>query len=218
MQEDNSRARALLTEGLDLARSVGHYWMTAATLHHLGMIALEEGDVDSARPLLEESLATYRRIGFPRFIGLLLLAIGKLERMEGNPERSRAVLVESLQTLLASGERLEIHWPWTSWLISLWTRAGLTMPSPWQRRLPREAVQAGSFPDVTRRREVWLADARGQLGKKRFEAAWSAGQAMSPDEAVAYARTTGLLDPGRISADRVTQSVSLDLDGEGFSG
>ena len=51
-----------------------------------------------------------------------------------------------------------------------------------------EAVQAGSFLDVTRRRELWLADARGQVGDKRFEAVWLAGQAMSPDEAVAYAR------------------------------
>ena len=53
----------------------------------------------------------------------------------------------------------------------------------------REAVQAGIFPDVMRRRELRLADARIQLGDKRFEAVWSAGQAMSPDEA---SRTPGL--------------------------
>ena len=193
MQEDNSRARSLLTEGLHLARSVGHQWMTAATLHHLGMIVLEEGDLGSARPMLEESLATYRRIGFPRFIGLLLLTIGKLYRMESNPERSRAVLIESLETLLASGERLEIHGALDE-LAHLAVDEGrpdraVTLAAAAAEL--REAVQAGSFPDVMRRRELWLADARRQLGDKRFEAVWSAGQAMSPDEAVAYARAAG---------------------------
>lgn len=190
MQEDNERARALLTEGLELARRIDHLYMTAAMLHHLGMIALEEGDRKSARPLLEESLATYRRIGYPRFVGLLLLTIGRLEGMEGNRERSRTMLVESLETLLASGERSATHW-------ALDEMAQLAADEcRWERAVTlaaaaaewREVVQAESHPEVRRRREVWLAAARGQLGDERFGVVWSAGQAMSPNETAGYAR------------------------------
>jgi predicted ATPase/DNA-binding XRE family transcriptional regulator len=190
MEEDNVRARALLTEGLHLARGIGHLWMTAAMLHHLGMLSLEEGDRESARPLLEESLATYCRIGFPRFIGLLLLTIGKFELMEGNPERSRAVLVESLETLLASGERLAIHWALDelAHLAAVEGSPARAVTLAAAAAELREAIQAGNFPDDRRQRELWLAEARGQLGEKQFEALWSAGQAMSADEAVAYAR------------------------------
>ena len=193
MQEDNSRARSLLTEGLHLARSVGHQWMTAATLHHLGMIALEEGDLGSARPMLEESLATYRRIGFPRFIGLLLLTIGKLDRMESNPERSRAVLDREPRDF--AGQRRAARDPLGPRRAGS-SRCGRGQAGPCRylsggRCRVERGGPSGKLPRRHAAAGLWLADPRRQLGDKRFEAVWSAGQAMSPDEAVAYARAAG---------------------------
>ena len=62
LQEEYQTATTLLDEGLTLARATGHAFITAACLHHLGMIA---GDVHhdnaAARRLLEESLRCIAR-------------------------------------------------------------------------------------------------------------------------------------------------------------
>ncbi len=52
----------------------------------------------------------------------------------------------------------------------------------------REAVFAEDFfPFMVRERERLMAEARGQLGEKRFKAVWAAAQAMSQAEMLAYA-------------------------------
>ncbi len=100
VEEEYASARTLLEEGLSLARATGHRFMTAACLHHLGMIAVDaEGDYTAARPLLEQSLAGYRALGLPRFIGLVLITLGDVARAEGDRSRGRRLLGEGLATM-----------------------------------------------------------------------------------------------------------------------
>src|SRR5262249_9082223 len=109
VQEEYAEARVLLEEALVRSRAAGHRFMTAASLHHLGMMAADaRGDYATARSFLEESLARYRALGLQRFIALVLLSLGDVARAEGEGARARRLLLESLTTTVGAGDKLGI--------------------------------------------------------------------------------------------------------------
>jgi predicted ATPase/DNA-binding XRE family transcriptional regulator len=207
VQEEYETARSLLGEGLALARATGYTFITAAALHHLGMIAADvQEDYTVARRLLEESLALYRTLGFPRFIGLLLLSLGDVARAEGDHARAHEMLQESLTRMREVGEKLGIPG-------ALDTFAHLAVTQGQAERAVRLAGAATrlratsgthSWPVMQRRRTRWLASARETLDEAAFQAAWTEGQAMTPEQAIAHALedpsvpepTVGDPDPG----------------------
>lgn len=190
VEEEYGRARTLLEEGLTLAHATGHRFMAAACLHHLGMIAVDsEGDYTAARSLLEESLALYRALGLPRFIGLVLVTLGNVACAEGDRSRGRRLLREGLTTMTEAGERPAIPHALDSF-------AHLAMDEGHAERAVRLAGHAAGqrnsrgthlWPVVERSRRRWLAAAHKMLGDEAFPAAWREGQAMEPEQAIAYA-------------------------------
>jgi predicted ATPase/DNA-binding XRE family transcriptional regulator len=190
VEEEYGRARTLLEEGLTLARATGHRFIVAACLHHLGMIAVDaEGDYTSARSLLEQSLGGYRALGVPRFIGLVLLTLGNMACAEGDRSRGRRLLREGLTTVVEVGEKPEIP-------AALDSFAHLAMDEGQAERAVRLAGSAAGlrdsrgthvWPVVERSRQRWLAAAHEMLGDGAFSAAWTEGEAMEPEQAIAYA-------------------------------
>ena len=51
----------------------------------------------------------------------------------------------------------------------------------------RASSGTSEWPAVQQSRERWLAVAREALSPETFAAAWAAGQAMTPEEAIGYA-------------------------------
>jgi non-specific serine/threonine protein kinase len=192
VQEDAEGAARALQEALTTARSIGHTFIEAASLHHLGLLAVDvRSDQPTARRLLEESLALYRRLELPRFVSLLLLALGDLARLRGDLPRADELLRESLTMLGGTGERLGIHGVLDAF-------AELAMTDGEAERAVRLAGAADrlrrrqgtkSWPVLARRREQWLTRARSVLGNATLEVVWEAGSAMSADDAVALALT-----------------------------
>ena len=85
IREDYEAAGCLLDEALALARATDHAFVTAAVLHHLGMIGTDvRQDHAAARGLLQESPALYQTLGPPRFMALVSLTLGEVARAEGN--------------------------------------------------------------------------------------------------------------------------------------
>ena len=195
VQEEYGAARTLLNEGLALACAIGETGVTAATLHHLGMIAADvQEDSAGARSLLEESLALYQMLGLRRNIALVLLSLGDLARADGHLAAADGLVHESLAIMAEVGENLEIPW-------ALDTVAHLAMDEGQAERAVRLAGAAArlrdtmgtlAWPVAQRQREHWLASARTLLDGEAFAGAWTAGQAMTRGQAVAYA-----LDEGR---------------------
>ena len=195
LQEEYQKATTLLHEGLTLARATGHDFITAACLHHLGMIA---GDVHhdnaAARRLLKESLTLYRSLGFPRFIALVQLSLGAVAIAEADHDRAHEQLQQSLIGMKNVGEKLGIHG-------ALDTFGHLAIT---QGHTERAVILAGaaeglrvtsgtqSWPVVQRTRARWLASARQTLDETVYQAAWEQGQKMSREEAIAYALEEGL--------------------------
>jgi tetratricopeptide (TPR) repeat protein len=190
VQGDAEDAARTLQEALTTARSIGHTFIEAASLHHLGLTAVDvHGDQPTARRLLEESLALYRRIQLPRFVSLLLLALGDLARLEGDLPRADELLGESLLMLVGTGERLGIHGVLDA-VAELAMTGGeaeraVRLAGAADRMRRRQGTQ--SWPVLARRREQWLAGARTLLGDATLQVIWQAGSAMSADDAVALA-------------------------------
>jgi non-specific serine/threonine protein kinase len=196
VQEEYSTARALLNEALALSRLIQEMWVNAAALHHLGMIASDfQEDYPAARSSLEESLALYRTLGPRRYIALVLLSLGDVARAEAHHASAHGLLRESLTTMIEVGERLETHWALDTFahLASDEGRAARAVRLAGAAARLREAMGSPSWPVVQRQRDRWLASARTALDDEVFAAAWAEGQAMSREQAIAYA----LAEPAR---------------------
>lgn len=190
VQEEYGAARALLDEGLACARAIGETVVTAATLHHLGMIAADvQEDSAAAGMYLEESLALYRTLGLQRHIALVLLSLGDVARCDGHVAAAKKLLGESLATMAVVGENLEIPW-------ALDTVAQLAMDEGHAEHAVRLAGAAArlretmgtlAWPVVQRNCDQRLTVARTMLNGEAFAVAWSAGQAMTRRQAIADA-------------------------------
>lgn len=195
-QEDYGAAAALLEESLTLARALGDSTIVATNLHHPGMLTADwREDYVAARAALEESLALYRALAIPRFVALLCLNRAGVARAEDRRDDALALLREGLTTMLAVGEHLEVHW-------ALDACAHVAFDEGQAERAVRLAGAAAglrqtlgalSSPVVQRQRTRWLAAARAALGDAAFAAALKAGEALTREQAIAFA----LEDAGR---------------------
>jgi tetratricopeptide (TPR) repeat protein len=95
-RRDLERARDYLEGSLELARRVGDLTFTGATLHHLGDVALVDGELTSAEALYAESLALVWEAEARRLAAYCLAGLAATAARSGRPERAtrlwRAVL------------------------------------------------------------------------------------------------------------------------------
>jgi predicted ATPase/DNA-binding XRE family transcriptional regulator len=194
VQEEYERATALLDEALALSRAIGHGFIIAASLHHMGMMAVDaREDYPEARRLLEESLTVYRGLGLQRFIGLVSVSLGDVIRIQGDHVHARQLFREGLATLIAVGEKLSVP-------SALDSFAHLAMDEGDAERAVRLSGAAAGlrdinhtsvWPAVERSRARWLAAAQAALGDRAFQTAWAEGHAMTSEQALVYALEAG---------------------------
>ena len=119
----------------------------------------------------------------------MVLTLGEVAQGQGDYAAARELLHESLATMVAAGEQLELPW-------ALDTVAHLAVDEGQGERAVRLAGAAGQlretmgtldWPVMQRQREQWLAAAHTMLGNATFAAAWTAGQALTQEQAIAAA-------------------------------
>jgi len=188
-QSDYLRARTLLEESLAIFTELGHGWGVTMVLDHLGRVALALGDYAQAQALFEESLirsqtklSEWGRAWTFEVLAAALLAQGRLEQTQRILEECLNLWAEikhpvALLFILegyaalsaASGDYIRAAQ--LGGMIQTWTDSG-----------------GSSLPLLNRLRfQKTLATARLHLDEDTFTMAWSAGQAMSLDEALAFA-------------------------------
>ncbi len=99
VQGDDERALAAAAEALALAR--GHQagwaaWAAGTSLHLLGQIAWDRGDLERAAAYLEESMARLRAVGQESMAASFLTLVGLIALEQGDLERATACCEESL--------------------------------------------------------------------------------------------------------------------------
>jgi predicted ATPase/transcriptional regulator with XRE-family HTH domain len=193
---DYERAEQLLQERLSLAQAHPNpdesWWFLGWSLNHLGDLALCQDDLERATSFYEESMAVFRRHRERQGIAALSHNLGHVELARGNAGRARTYFLESL----ALFRELRFDWSMADCL------SGLAGVASQEGRPERAALLFGAVeavqraidlsgiltePTNERARNRDIAIARGQLDPETCERAWSAGQAMSLEEAIAFA-------------------------------
>jgi tetratricopeptide (TPR) repeat protein len=188
--EDYPAAWAAYEESLAIAREIGDRQSIAYSLGAMAKLTLEQGDSEGARALSEESLAIGREIGDRRGIAHSLGGLGPAARAAGEFARSAALYRESMVLWQSLEDRVGIA-------MGLEDFAGLAgRQQQWEHAVRLLGSAEGVAAPVGRSLPVsWRAEyqrtvdgARPALGEAAFAAAWAAGESLSLEEAVAFAR------------------------------
>ena len=189
-QGEYAIARPALEECLTLAREAGLLVLTAQALLHLGLLTWEaDRDADAAWSLFEQSVALYRDMDKPRSVGIVLVSMGRVARVRGDTATTRALVAEAFALHSQVGDvgfvpqMLHV-------LAALDSDAGQVERAvriaatavTWQ-----ESIGSRTWPAILRERDAWLGPARPALGDEVFARAWAEGQAMTREQAIAYA-------------------------------
>ena len=184
-QGNYARARASFEELLGSAEELGSEWDIIYSRVHLGQLALAQGDYAQARARFEASLASMREAGDELDLVWVLMSLGHVAVAQGNDAEARSVYQESLRRCAEMGYRP----PMSSCL------AGLARVARGEGRTARAARLVGAAEGQREVPGAWtelldrrqydrdMADARAQT----HDWAWAEGQAMTLEQAVAYA-------------------------------
>jgi hypothetical protein len=184
---DHARGRLLLEECLAFARANDNKFDVEWALNMLIAVAHAEGDYPRGEALFEECLRLARDRG-PFGPALVLGNMGDLARVAGDVPRAKALLGECL-TLARDGKILTV----TKFCLGYFGMLALQQHDP--ERAARllaaaatmEVGRGGLFNYERAELETAIATGRAALGEEDFAAAWAAGQAMTHEQAIAYA-------------------------------
>jgi len=182
-------ARRYLELCLPAWKQLGNANGLASTLNNLGAVALLAGEHATARERFEESLPLFRELGDRRMIAGVLYNLGDLSLEAGNLAEAKGFLSESLMLRSQIGETGAV----AESLEGFARIAVRTRQADRAARLfgaasrMRETVGAPLAPVNQASYDAAVADVRRLLGDEAYQAAWGAGRALSPDQAIALA-------------------------------
>jgi predicted ATPase len=204
LQEEPARATSLLEESQTLFRAQEITEGIAWALNHLGHVAQILGKYDEATRFHNKSLPLFRESGRQNLGDLgpawAFQGLGETALAQGNAILAMTHLTNALVLFRDLGDRAGMAW-------CLAGLAGVTVVNEDPERAAwlygaaeglRQAIGARQAPAARATRERLMAAAREQLGDVAFDAEWAEGQAMTLEQAIAYA-----LDEGELLVRRV---------------
>jgi predicted ATPase/DNA-binding XRE family transcriptional regulator len=197
------RARALFERSLASYQSLGDRSDVAYATGALAGLAAGGGELERARALCQESVATFRQLGDVRGLTDELRLLGRIATLQGDDRGAAAAYAEyltlshavsqvnlasSLEELALALARIAAHEHQPAHLqaavrllgaaAALREELGAAPTGNWSVSLPAR-TQAEDARQV--------AATRAALGEEAFETAWREGQAMTREQALAYA-------------------------------
>jgi len=184
------QAAAELQESLKMYRQLGDRAGVAFVVRGLALVALRQGQMDRAAQLGTESLDLYRALGDLRGMADTLQTLGLVARGQGDYARAAESWQQSLDLFWQAGDRLG-----TVQCLRLLAEIAVA-----QGAFPRAARLFGALKgvaaafeiDPTRHRrddyDRFVREVRARLPAEEFAHALHAGRAMTPQEAVTFAR------------------------------
>ncbi len=188
-QEDYARATALYEQSLALAREAGASLLIAQATGNLGWALLVQGDYARARATLAAALALSRAVGDMRSVFIQLGFLANVLRLQGDYGRAGPLYAEALTMHHQAGEK----WFTIQGLMGMASVAGARGEGVRAARLLgaaealRQTLSAPLAADVHKIYEQGIALARALLDEASLARAWAEGQAMTLEEAIAYA-------------------------------
>jgi len=185
---DIEPARRIYEESLALARGLGRLHRVGVITRHLGQIAQQQGDGVRATALLQESVTIHRELNDARSLMRDYLALAELAEQHEKPEQAETLFQESLSL---GGHVREMGI--IAHLFDALARLAAARREPVRAAQlmgaaagVRETYHIACGEDERELRERCLARVRAELGDA-WAAAWHTGQAISLEQAIAYA-------------------------------
>jgi non-specific serine/threonine protein kinase len=182
-------ARAHFDESLAWYRQIGHRFGIGVTLYHLAILARYEGKEALAEASFEQSLALLREVGARWAVVFVLDRLGSLARSSNHYVGAHQYLKESLVLSRQLRDRPAIsHCLGVLGVVTirrtLYERGvRLLGAAVATYDLHRNLLDSNERADL----DAGLAAARAVLGEEAYAQAWAEGQAMTLEQAIAYA-------------------------------
>src|SRR5829696_5269279 len=159
--------------------------MVTAVYDRLGMVTLRKGDHDRATTLLEEALAQSRKRGDRLGTYTALYFLAQIALARGDHSAATRILKEGVALAAQVGPRGGL----------VYLLEGLAAAAKARGEALLQVLEAPVYKHYRPKRslrplERTMAAVRSSLGEEAFEEARSEGQAMSFEQAVAYALET----------------------------
>ena len=188
---DTASARTLFAEELALFEAVGDGWGQATALNGLGCVAGQQGDYVTAQIHFTKALALRRTEAEKLTLAEALTLLGEVTQRLGEWETASDLYRECLLVAHENGSRGVI----THVLHQLGTlshtqkqneRAVRLFACAAALRTNGGAIGSHTITTPTEQAQA-IADVRATLGEEPFTILWTEGQAMSLDQAIAFA-------------------------------
>ncbi|HEX7433311.1 MAG TPA: tetratricopeptide repeat protein [Anaerolineaceae bacterium] len=183
-------AQSFYEESLSLHRERGDRNSIAICLHNLGEVYHQMGNDARALVFTEESASLFRELGVKQGLAVSLGNLGELTFRGGDPERAQGLYREALSLQLELGAKGDILS-----ILLIFAALALQAGKPGRAvrlyaaaQALRQAIDMAFSLAQTGGYEANLASARTQLAPPSFAEAWADGNAMTLEEAVAYAQ------------------------------
>ncbi|HWE62484.1 MAG TPA: tetratricopeptide repeat protein, partial [Chloroflexota bacterium] len=191
-QREYTRARTLYEESLAV-ETTGDARIRARVLNNLGVLAQIQGDFARALAIYEQCRQMWRDLGDTWSVATILVNIGDAASALGEGERAGDCYRQSLIMRRDLGDRDGVRW-------TLQSMGYLAHRQGEDERAARVlaaaavlAVQLGSNLAVYEQghHDQNIEQIRDSLGEPAFATNWAQGQAMTHEQAIAYALSTG---------------------------
>jgi non-specific serine/threonine protein kinase len=189
-QGDYATARARLAEVLAVEQETPDRWVFVRALSLMGEVARAQGDYATAAAACAESVAVARELGLKATIeAWSLRSLGYVACAEGDSQRAAACFAESLALFRTGDAKLGIACCLVGFAVVA-SRDG--QPERAARLLGAavrllDTIKAELAPADRSDYEASVAGVRAQLSPQTFAEAWAHGQALTLEQAIAYA-------------------------------
>jgi DNA-binding CsgD family transcriptional regulator len=184
--DDQEGMAALSTESLRLFRELDDPWGIAMSLMEQGVMAMRRRDNADADAVLGEAIEGFQEVGDSWGVAICQGVLGNVATDRGDIGQAAGFLRESLMTLLTLNDL---------WGVATVLPASARMlgeQGQWERAVRisgaiarmHETMGAPLKVPFRQRYEQTLAESRVRLGEERYTAAWAAGRALTPEQAV----------------------------------
>jgi tetratricopeptide (TPR) repeat protein len=186
-QGDYAAAFELSEQGLELYRALGDKMGAAYALDTLGMARCKQGEHVQSMRLLEASLAMFRELGDQFGIALLLTDMGGVALARNDAGHAARLFGEALALSWRIGDKRRLAFCLEGLAMALGSGQGLHAARLFGAAAAlRDAIGAPLPPSEQADYERNLAALRA-ADAGAFMAAWDAGQALAPQQAVEFA-------------------------------
>ena len=183
------QARSYAQEGLKIAQEIGNPWQIGLSLRNAARIAAQQGNAQEALTYFEQSVKLFEEQGNRAFVIVSQSDLGHFLRRQGDIQSARAIYEKTILAWFEHGSRPAVAhqlecFAYIARAHGNYERAIMLISAAESLRQAADAIRMGEEQEEYMQAVEQLQE---KLDKDDYQAALRAGQAMTIDQAIAFA-------------------------------